>query len=166
MDQPRSPQLEGLDGRERAKWLPFGTAERAEAAAVYGDEVVSDSWVYASEFLHSAFVTRPRPTCAERLVCSHPQPPMPARSSKRTVTGLAVVTSQPLRGHRLFSSTARVAGPTTPSARRHGFEAVGVCSLGACAAFAESTVGSASQVRRSDGFAPGAVQLDVGSSYR
>ena len=51
-------ESEGLDGRERARWLPYGTAERAEAAAVYGDEVVSDSWAYASEFLHSTFVAR------------------------------------------------------------------------------------------------------------
>jgi hypothetical protein len=51
-------ESERLDGRERAKWLPLGAAERAEAAAVYGDEVVSDSWAYASEFLHSAFLAR------------------------------------------------------------------------------------------------------------
>ncbi|ORA45731.1 hypothetical protein BST19_19705 [Mycobacterium bouchedurhonense] len=53
-----SRESEGLDGRERAKWLPLGTAERAEAAAVYGDEIVSDSWAYASEYMHNAFVAR------------------------------------------------------------------------------------------------------------
>jgi hypothetical protein len=53
-------ESEGLQGRDRAKWLPLGTAERADAAAVYGDEIVSDSWVYATEFLHGAFVARRR----------------------------------------------------------------------------------------------------------
>lgn len=49
-------ESEGLLGRERATWLPFGGAARAEAAALYGDELVSDSWAYASELLHNAFV--------------------------------------------------------------------------------------------------------------
>ncbi|OHU47252.1 hypothetical protein BKG82_26725 [Mycobacteroides chelonae] len=48
----------GLDNRGRAKWLPIDAPERAAAVAVYGDEVVSDSWAYAADDLHTAFIAR------------------------------------------------------------------------------------------------------------
>jgi hypothetical protein len=50
-------ESEDLGGRERVKWLPYGP-ERDAAAGIYGDSVVSDSWLYALEGLHGAFVAR------------------------------------------------------------------------------------------------------------
>ena len=57
-NQIAAREREGLSEREGAKWLPFGTAERIRAAAVYGDDIVSDLWAYATDLLHNAFTSR------------------------------------------------------------------------------------------------------------
>ena len=56
-NQIAAREREGLTERQAAKWLAFGTAERAQAAAVHGDDIVSDMWAYTTDLLHNAFMS-------------------------------------------------------------------------------------------------------------